>query len=316
MQKQSYYIADTSNFRLWNSDEFNKIFDTKERAEQHLKYLRDANLAKPTFMVASAPTIDILMFENLYKLYDDIDKAVNMCEVFDSLKIRQEYLQAIKISIASLDLRSYHRNNNLNIEVAKLWFNTYFIPSIESLKRNGENTTHELRLFDDYLKECKATIESTAKSYCLMATALNKDMPKENDVLCELNCDGLVYTDDKIVDWCKAVIENIDERFSDDLDNVEHTLYFYREQGYQTICLELYDDETDNRCELIFIIGDKHNFSTDIDGGLLIEVPDAVEALHMVNLVCNTLRVIPSLRYLSPLERNPKAKEMIFFTNH
>ena len=27
-------------------------------------------------------------------------------------------------------------------------------------------------------------------------------MPKENEVLCELNCDGLVYTDDKIIDWC------------------------------------------------------------------------------------------------------------------
>lgn len=80
--------------------------------------------------------------------------------------------------------------------------------------------------------------------------------------------------------------------------------------------MELYDDETDNRCDLIFMIGDKHNFSTDIDGGLEIEVPDAVEALHMVNLVCNALRVTPILRYLSPLERNPKAKEMLVFTNH
>lgn len=174
MQKQSYYIADTSNFRLWNSAEFNKIFDTKEQAEQHLEYLRDANLAKPTFIVASASTIDILIFNNLYKLYDDIDKAVNMYEVFDSLKIRQQYLEVIKMSIASLDLELYHHNNNPNIEVAKLWFNIYFIPSIESLKRNDEKTTFGLRVFEDYLKEFKATIESTAKSYSSMVEALKK----------------------------------------------------------------------------------------------------------------------------------------------
>lgn len=174
MQKQSYYIANTSNFRLLNSAEFNKIFDTKEQAEQHLEYLRDANLAKPTFIVALASTIDILMFNNLYKLYDDIDKAVNMYEVIDSLKIRQIYIQVIKMSIASLDLELYHHNNNPNIEVAKLWFNIYFIPSIESLKRNDEKKIFGLYLFDDYLKEFKATLESTAQSYRSMATALNK----------------------------------------------------------------------------------------------------------------------------------------------
>lgn len=174
MRKQSYYIANTSNFRLFNSAEFNKIFDTKEQAEQHLEYLRDANLAKPTFIVASASTIDILMFNNLYKLYDDIDKAVNMYEVVDSLKIRQIYLQVIKMSIASLDLKLYHHNNNPNIEVAKLWFNIYFIPSIESLKRIDKKKTFGLYLFDDYLKEFKATIESTAQSYCSMTKALNK----------------------------------------------------------------------------------------------------------------------------------------------
>lgn len=141
-------------------------------------------------------------------------------------------------------------------------------------------------------------------------------MVKKNELLCELNCDGLVCTDDKIIDWCKEVVENIDERFLDNIGNVEYTLYFYREHGYQTICLEMVDDETDNRCDLIFIIGEKHNFSTDIDGGLEIEVPDTVEALHMINLVCNTLRVSPNLRYLSPLEKNPKAKEMLVFTNH
>lgn len=98
---------------------------------------------------------------------------------------------------------------------------------------------------------------------------------------CHLPASGFTVTLNGVYDWAKHHIEIINKVFG---SNCNAHLWSYREQSSEWISFTVYNEKHIH--DILFLIGQPHNFNYSYP-----YVPDSCEALHMIGLITNALKI-------------------------
>lgn len=107
--------------------------------------------------------------------------------------------------------------------------------------------------------------------------------PRIEDVQrCRLPASGFTQTLNPVYDWASTVVAYLQTLANS--QKVEAGLWAYREQFSEWLALDLTGGVN---AHITFLIGEPHNFHSDLDDGGVVAVPDMTEALHMAGIICD-----------------------------